>query len=240
MNKQVCEASPVATEEIRVALCCDEPVLVAGLQAVIASDPELRLSCACGVLSDFFAHLEQFRPQVALVDAPPQLSRSTIIEISRRAPVSRIVLWVHSVNIQLAHELKEAGIAGILRKQLSGELIIRCLKKVAAGELWFERELMSSMLGARPVRLSPREQQLVDLISQGLSNKQIASALGISEGTVKVYFSKLFRKVGVSDRFELALFGLQNRRLDAAPADDLRRIRPVLLLDSMSKRQTAA
>lgn len=76
------------------------------------------------------------------MDAPPQLSPSSILEISRRAPASRIVLWVHSVNVQLAHGLKEAGIAGILRKQLSGELIIRCLNKVAAGELWFERAVI--------------------------------------------------------------------------------------------------
>jgi len=130
-------------------------------------------------------------------------------------------------------------IAGILRKQLSGELIIRCLTKVAAGELWFERELMSSMLGARPVRLSPREQQLVALVSQGLSNKQIASALVISEGTVKVYFSRLFRKVGVSDRFELALFGLQNRRLDEMPSD-LPRFRSIVVHHSVVRHQQVA
>ena len=110
---------------------------------------------------------------------------------------------------------------------------------VAAGELWFERDLMSSMLGARPVRLSPREQQLVALVSQGLSNKQIASALGISEGTVKVYFSRLFRKVGVSDRFELALFGLQNRRLDEMPTD-LPRFRSIVVSNSVVRRQQVA
>ena len=239
MNKEVCEASPAGNGEIRVALYCDQPVLVAGLQALIEPDPELRLSCACGILSDFFEHLEQVRPEIALVDAPPQLNPSSIIDIARHATASRIVLWVHSVNVQLAHELKEAGVAGILRKQLSGELIIRCLKKVAAGELWFERELMSSMLGARPVRLSPREQQLVALVSQGLSNKQIASALGISEGTVKVYFSRLFRKVGVSDRFELALFGLQNRRLDEMPTD-LPRFRSIVVHNSVVRRQQVA
>jgi len=239
MDNEICEASAVRSDEIRVALYCDQPVLIAGFQALIAAEPNLRLSCACGILTDYFAHLEQSRPEIALVDAPPQLNPSSILEISRHAPTSRIVLWVHSVNVQLAHELKEAGIAGILRKQLSGELIIRCLTKVAAGELWFERELMSSMLGARPVRLSPREQQLVALVSQGLSNKQIASALVISEGTVKVYFSRLFRKLGVSDRFELALFGLQNRRLDEMPSD-LPRFRSIVVHHSVVRQQQVA
>jgi DNA-binding CsgD family transcriptional regulator len=60
------------------------------------------------------------------------------------------------------------------------------------------------------VALTRREGQLISLLSQGLKNKEIATALNISEGTVKVYLSRLFQKVGVKDRFELALFGLKN------------------------------
>ena len=63
--------------------------------------------------------------------------------------------------------------------------------------------------------LSPRERQLLRLISQGLSNKQIAGTLMITEGTVKVYLSRLFKKVGVLDRFELALYGLKNLQYGA-------------------------
>ena len=225
--------------EIRVALYCDEPVLAAGLAALIAPASELRLVCTCSDVQEFLRCLEKNQADVALVDTTSQLDLSTVAEISRRAPGCRIVLWVYSVNVQLAHDLKQAGIAGILRKQLSGDLTIRCLKKVAEGELWFERDLMTSMLDATPVRLSPRERQLLDLVSQGLSNKQIASALTISEGTVKVYFSKLFRKVGVSDRFELALFGLQNGRFDETPAD-VPRFRSILLRDGAAKRRYVA
>jgi DNA-binding CsgD family transcriptional regulator len=60
------------------------------------------------------------------------------------------------------------------------------------------------------VALTKRESQLVSLLSQGLKNKEIATTLTISEGTVKVYLSRLFQKVGVKDRFELALYGLRN------------------------------
>jgi DNA-binding CsgD family transcriptional regulator len=81
---------------------------------------------------------------------------------------------------------------------------------VQAGELWFEKALTDSFLCARRVALTQREGQLVSLLSQGLKNKEIATTLMISEGTVKVYLSRLFQKVGVKDRFELALFGLKN------------------------------
>jgi DNA-binding CsgD family transcriptional regulator len=71
------------------------------------------------------------------------------------------------------------------------------------------------------VALTKRESQLVALLSQGLKNKEIASTLQISEGTVKVYLSRLFQKVGVKDRFELALYGLKNLQNMAgdAPGD---------------------
>jgi DNA-binding CsgD family transcriptional regulator len=70
------------------------------------------------------------------------------------------------------------------------------------------------------VALSRREGELVSLLSQGLKNKEIASQLSIGEGTVKVYLSELFEKVGVKDRFELALYGLKNLTSAQSPADE--------------------
>ena len=68
--------------------------------------------------------------------------------------------------------------------------------------------------------LTQREGQLVSLLSQGLKNKEIATTLMISEGTVKVYLSRLFQKVGVKDRFELALFGLKNLTTGQLPSTE--------------------
>jgi DNA-binding CsgD family transcriptional regulator len=84
------------------------------------------------------------------------------------------------------------------------------LQRVNEGEFWFEKALTDSFLSAKRIALTKREGQLVSLLSQGLKNKEIASMLLISEGTVKVYLSRLFQKVGVKDRFELALYGLKN------------------------------
>jgi DNA-binding CsgD family transcriptional regulator len=91
---------------------------------------------------------------------------------------------------------------------------------VQAGELWFEKALTDSFLCARRVALTQREGQLVTLLSQGLKNKEIATTLMISEGTVKVYLSRLFQKVGVKDRFELALFGLKNLTTGQLPVGE--------------------
>ena len=102
------------------------------------------------------------------------------------------------------------GVRGILRKTLPVETLMRCLQKVNEGELWFEKALTDSLMTARRYSLTRREGQLVTLLTQGLKNKEIATELHISEGTVKVYMSRLFQKLDVKDRFELALYGLRN------------------------------
>ena len=131
-------------------------------------------------------------------------------DLKQASPETRIVLWVTAISTELAFQAMGLGIRGILRKQLPADLQVKCLQRVHAGELWFEKALTDSFLNARRVYLTNREGQLVSLLSQGLKNKEIAAALMVSEGTVKVYLSRLFEKTGVKDRFELALFGLRN------------------------------
>jgi len=132
---------------------------------------------------------------------------------------TKIVLWVHDISTELALQAMSLGIRGILRKTLPVETLCRCLNRVNDGELWFEKALTDSLMTARRYSLTRREGQLVALLSQGLKNKEIATALEISEGTVKVYLSRLFQKLGVKDRFELALYGLKNLSPSVAPAD---------------------
>jgi DNA-binding NarL/FixJ family response regulator len=127
----------------------------------------------------------------------------------------------------LALQAMSLGIRGVLRKTVPVETLVRCLTRVGDGELWFEKALTDSIMGARRYSLTRREGQLVALLSQGLKNKEIATALTISEGTVKVYLSRLFQKLGVKDRFELALYGLKNLAPGAATGDGEALSKPV-------------
>jgi len=149
-------------------------------------------------------------PDLVLMDLTHEITFAVLNEMKHAMSSSRIVLWVNSISTELAFQAMGLGVRGILRKTLPTDLQVKCLQKVQAGELWFEKALTDSFLCARRVALTQREGQLVSLLSQGLKNKEIATTLMISEGTVKVYLSRLFQKVGVKDRFELALFGLKN------------------------------
>jgi two-component system, NarL family, nitrate/nitrite response regulator NarL len=122
----------------------------------------------------------------------------------------RICLFVPDLAAEFMYQLREAGIAAIISTRRSGPDLIASLRAVAEGQLFFDPLLCQQDDRSEAVHLSPREAQLVELLTRGLKNKEIATQLGITEGTVKVYLSKLFQKVGAKDRFELALSGLKN------------------------------
>ncbi len=193
-----------------VLLLTDEPVLAAGFTSVLSSTPGLENVAVCGSPAELPAAVQTHRPDVLLIDLTPDVTFGILTQLRREYPSCRLVLWVRSISTELAYQAMEMGVRGVLRKTLSPELLAKCLKKVSEGELWFDKTLTASFLSAKMVTLTKRESQLVGLLSQGLKNKEIASTLAISEGTVKVYLSRLFQKVGVKDRFELALYGLRN------------------------------
>jgi two-component system response regulator DesR len=191
-------------------LCTDEPVLAEGLSNVLESAEDVRLVGWCAKPEMLRSHIDSLRPDLLLVDLTSEMTFSVLSALHESAGDARIVLWVHSISTELALQAMSLGIRGILRKTLPADTLIRCLTRVYEGELWFEKNLTDSIMSARRYSLTRREGQLVTLLSQGLKNKEIATSLNISEGTVKVYLSRLFQKLGVKDRFELALYGLKN------------------------------
>jgi len=194
----------------RVYLYSDQPILAKGLEAVLAATGRFQLESFFSGLPELLARLEADVPEILLLDLTPEVTFGALSDIKRVVQDCKLVLWVNSISTELAFQAMGLGVRGILRKTLPAELQVKCLQKVCEGELWFEKALTDSFLAAKRVVLSQREGQLITLLSHGLKNKEIASTLLISEGTVKVYLSRLFQKVGVKDRFELALFGLKN------------------------------
>ena len=193
-----------------VLLCADEPILAEGLRRILDSVPGLDLVGCCPRVEDLKEQLELHQPNILLVDLTADVTFAVLSGLREVVSTSRIVLWVHAISTELALQSMSLGVRGILRRTLPVETLVRCLNRVNEGELWFEKALTDSIMTARSYSLTRREGQLVALLSQGLKNKEIATALNISEGTVKVYMSRLFQKLGVKDRFELALYGLRN------------------------------
>jgi DNA-binding NarL/FixJ family response regulator len=195
----------------RVLLYTTVPILAKGLAAVLSSVPEFDLVTVCSNAAQLPQAVSLTAPDLVVIDMDEETSFDRLIDVRRAmSPPGKVILWIHAISPELGYQAMRLGVRGILRKTLGTEFIVKCLQKVADGECWFEEALTSSFVDIKAIRLTNRESQLISLISQGHKNKEIADALFIAEPTVKIYLSRLFRKVGAKDRFELALYGLRN------------------------------
>lgn len=190
----------------------DEPIAELGLEVVLRADSEFDLICVCRSREEFIRAAELHKPNLLLYGLAADANLTVALELRRVAPQSEQVVWSREVSTELAHRALEIGVRGFVCTSAQPATFRECLRIAAGGKLWMENSLSMSLLNNRPINLSRRQSQLVGLLVQGLKNKEIATSLGISEGTVKAYLTTLFEKVGAKDRFELALFGLKNLR----------------------------
>ncbi len=188
----------------------DQPILTLGVAHILKDVPDMVLRGTCASPVSLLDSLATLQPDLVLLDLTPDFTLDFLTSIHKAAPRTKLVLWVHFISTEMALQAMGLGVRGIVSKTLPPEGLIASLIKVHAGELWFEKALTDSILTARRYTLTRREGQIVTLVAQGLKNKELGIALNISEGTVKVYLSRLFKKLGLKDRFELALFGLKN------------------------------
>jgi DNA-binding NarL/FixJ family response regulator len=199
----------------QLLLYSKDPLLAKGFELVLRRAGGFELLPLCSTLAELRKEMAHMTPGLILLDRGPELTFAVLSEV-QRATSSKIVLWVNSISIELACQAMGLGIRGILRKTLPPQLQVKCLRQVQAGEMWCERSLVDDIIPARDVTLTPREGQLMTLLSEGLNNKEIALHLMVSEATVRGSLSRLYQKAGVKDRFELALIGLKNLSFEAS------------------------
>ena len=192
-----------------VLLYTTQPVLALGLAAAF-EESECQLAHVCFGIPSLIETLSRARFDVMLIEATPELSTEMLSDVKEAAQGTPIVIWVDPVSTEFVAQAIGLGVRGVLRKNLSAKLQVRCLVKVGSGELWVEKEMVASLLCTKRIVLGRRERQLAILLAQGLKNKEIAYRIGLTEGTVKVYLSRMFHKVGANDRFELALYAIEN------------------------------
>ena len=193
----------------KIIVCSRHALLVAGFRALVA-EPAGLVVFHCADIQDLPSCFEANRSDLALIDVNAGASPQFLAELRPLAPDTGLILWVDKASPEFIQQAIGFGVLGVLRKDATTDLYTQCLDRVTANKLWLENDMAQKMLSMRTVRLSPRERQLVALLTQGLRNKEIAWRMNITEGTTKVYLSRLFEKTGANDRFELAMFVLQN------------------------------
>jgi two-component system, NarL family, nitrate/nitrite response regulator NarL len=213
----------------RVVLYTDEPLFGAGLTHVMSSVSAFELCQVCGHIGGLLRSAAEEHPEIIMLDWSPAVTLRDLVELRTLAPWARTVLWTRSISTELAFQAIEQGVHGILDKCAPADTVLKCLEIVSEGGLWFDETLKKEILCLPAVELTRRESQLVTLLCYGMNNKEIAGELDLSEGTIKVYLSRMFQKLGVKDRFELAVHGLKNHVAKSGAAafacgrEDLRR-----------------
>jgi DNA-binding NarL/FixJ family response regulator len=180
------------------------------LADVLRDRTEYLLVDCCDSLPTALARVRASQPDIVLVYLASRISLSEVSALRYAAQRAQIVLWGEGLTGEFALQAMQLGVRGILAGTTSIPGLLAAIDNVHRGVLCFERELMDTVLSQTRVALTRRQGQIVSLVAQGFKNKEIASAMGITEGTVKVYLYKLFRKLGMSDRLDMALYGLKN------------------------------
>ncbi len=184
------------------------PVLAEGLRIVV--DGHFALAGVCSTLEALDAQICRERPDILLLEVTPALGLESLANLINLFPGGGIILWIDAISAEFASQALAMGVRGLLHMGGTPAEYLECFRAVLAGGMVIAREVNMTLRAGRQIRLSPRERQLMGLVAQGLRNKELAWSLGIKESTVKVYISRLFEKVGASDRLELALMALRN------------------------------
>ena len=189
-------------------ICTDREFLMLALERIVADQFRCE-RCSPERLIPVNRGQESEWPAAILIDRPRGLYEPLRAIAQSRGNVP-IIVWQRSTASEPSLNALDSGAAGVLTDSSSADEVRACLEAVISGRRWVPPSVTEAVLTTRRCRLSRREGQIIKLIAQGLRNKEIAFALNITEGTAKVYLSKLFSKVGVSDRYELALLGLRH------------------------------
>jgi len=187
--------------------------VVEGLIKVLGESEDLEYAGASSHLGEALEDLRRHRPDIILVDQAAGLKVvfQFISDVKNTSPHSQPVLWVNDLAEIDCFRALQLGARGILKKTLPVTSVLDCLRSVGAGNVWIESSLSDHVMGTldrrSSPRLTPREKEIVQHVCGGLKNKEIADALSITPGTVKVHLMHIFEKTGVKDRFELAVHG---------------------------------
>jgi two-component system nitrate/nitrite response regulator NarL len=198
-----------------IYVCENQPVLVEGLRRILSECEDLKLVGHSSDLGVAIAHLAAETVDVFLVGQP--FTAKSILPLLgqvREADLHvAIVLWVGELSEMDSFRALQMGAKGIVRKTQPSSTLLDCLRTVASGSVYLENALRSPMSNmprrSGVLRITRREREIIEFVCRGLKNKEIAEALSITAGTVKVHLMHIFEKTGVKDRFQLALQGRQ-------------------------------
>jgi DNA-binding NarL/FixJ family response regulator len=219
---------------VRVILADTQAIFRAGLRKVFALEDDIRVVGQAETLAQTQSAVARFSADVLIFEAALTPNPvEAVADLLRKNPSLRIVVVTPGADEDLTLELFRRGAHGIVSREVEPELLVDCLRKVVAGQTWLDsqgvhwvmeayRNQNNRPTGSRPkVQLTPKEMLIVSCVTQGMKNKEIALRVGTTEQVVKNYLRKVYDKLGVADRLELALYCLNHHLVDSTKVPPL-------------------
>ena len=214
------------TPAIRIILADSQAIYRVGMRKVFALEDDIRVVAQAETLANLYASLHRFPTDVVFIEGALITGTiDAIPELVRRAPEAKIIVQVSESDESKTVELYRRGVRGVVPRSISPDLLIKCVRKIADGETWIDNQSISWVIEAYRAqattltnprtqpKLSKKELSIISCITRGMRNKEIAYQVGTTEQVIKNYLRKVYDKLGVSDRLELALYCLHHQLL---------------------------
>jgi DNA-binding NarL/FixJ family response regulator len=225
---------------IRLVLADSQAIYCAGISKVIALEDDIRVVAQADSIEELRSAIERHPADVVLIEGELLAKHTSVVaELLRIAPDIKFIVQSMTANEQQTVELFRHGIRGMISRAISADLLIRCIRRIAHGETWIDNQALNWVIEAYRVQgaallnprtqmhLSPKEKTIITGITRGMRNKEIAYEMGTSEQVIKNYLRKIYEKLGVEDRVELALFSLHNKMITEG-ADQVAAVQKIL------------
>ena len=206
-----------------IVVADDHPVVLHGVTGILKLHPDLEVVAACSDGAAAAQAIRNFAPDLAVLDlGMPGLNGLDVLSgIAANGYATKVVFLTASVTDDQIASAIAGGAKGIVLKDAAPDSLLHCIREVLAGQQWFPADLVAAALEreaghqlerARFIhQLTAREQQVVLLVSDAISNKEIARRLDLTEGTVKVHLHNIYEKLGVSNRTALTVLAIAHR-----------------------------
>jgi DNA-binding NarL/FixJ family response regulator len=206
-----------------VLLVDDHEVVRLGLHSLLERHATLQVVGEAGTVEEALRQVERHRPDVVVMDIrlPGRSGVEACREIRERYPETKVIMLTSYEEEDVLFEAIAAGASGYLLKQVGSEALVQAIETVGRGEALLDPAVTARVLNRvreadveRHRRafadLTDQETRVLALVARGLSNKEIARALGLRDKTVRNYVSSILSKLGLSSRVQAATYALQN------------------------------
>ena len=203
---------------ISLVFADDHPIVLNALAQLFAKEPDFTVRACCANGEETLQAVRAYQPNILVLDLhmPHKGGLAVLQEMQKENLPTRVVLLTAGLSEDEVLEAIRLGVRGIVLKEMAPQLLAQCLRKVHAGGECLEKHAVTRALekmlhreaGVREATqvLTPRELEIVRTVASGLSNKEIARKLCVTEGTVKTHLHRIYEKLQVKGRMELIIY----------------------------------